>query len=63
MSGVAVAAALSGLLRSLLFGLAPVDPATYAVVVAVVLGVSVAAAALPAWRASRVDPASVLREG
>jgi putative ABC transport system permease protein len=40
-----------------------VDPVTYAVVVAVVLGVSVAAAALPAWRASRVDPASVLREG
>jgi ABC-type lipoprotein release transport system permease subunit len=40
--------------------------ATYAVVVtvvAVVLGVTVAAAALPAWRASRVDPASVLREG
>jgi putative ABC transport system permease protein len=63
VTGVAVSAALSGLLRSLLFGLAPVDPATYATVAAIVLGVTGVAAALPAWRASRVDPASVLREG
>jgi putative ABC transport system permease protein len=63
VTGVAVSAALSGLLRSLLFGLAPVDPATYAAVGGIVLGVTGVAAALPAWRASRVDPASVLREG
>ena len=63
VTGVAVSAAQSGLLRSLLFGLAPVDPATYAAVGGIVLGVTGVAAALPAWRASRVDPASVLREG
>ena len=45
--------ALSGLLRSLLFG-SRLRSATYAAVRGIVLGVTGVAAALPAWRASRV---------
>jgi predicted permease len=49
------------LVSSMLFGIQSTDPQTYATVIAVVLPVVVLAAALPAWRASRVDPAVALR--
>jgi predicted permease len=49
------------LVSSMLFGIQSTDPQTYAMVIAVVLPVVVLAAALPAWRASRVDPAVALR--
>lgn len=49
------------LLSTMLFGLKATDPATYLLVTAVVLPVIVLAAALPAWRASRVDPMIALR--
>ena len=53
--------ALSGLLRSLLFGVSPTDPWTFAVVVPV-LGLAGALASLvPAVSASRVDPVKALR--
>src|SRR5688572_1798016 len=59
--GLVSASALSRLLTSLLFGVQPLDPATFAVV-ALVLALSAAAAiAGPAWRAARVDPAVALR--
>ena len=48
-------------LQSLLFGVTPRDPVTYAGVVALLLTASVLAAWLPAWRAARVDPAVTLR--
>ena len=56
-------AALTGtrLLRSLLFGVSPEDPATYAVVAILLAAVSLAACAVPAWRAARVDPLRALR--
>jgi ABC-type antimicrobial peptide transport system permease subunit len=48
-------------LRSLLFGVGATDPATYAGVVALLLGVTLAACLLPAWRAARLDPIRALR--
>ena len=52
----------SNLVAALLFGVEPRDPVT--VIGAALLLASVAAVAgwLPAWRASRIDPAEVLRE-
>jgi hypothetical protein len=59
--GVAGALALTRLLTSLLFGVTPTDPASFAAVAALLLVVSLAATAVPAWRAARVDPARALR--
>ncbi len=60
--GAGGALLLTGLLRSLLFGVSPADPVTFGVVGMVLLGVALVAASVPAWRAARVDPAVVLRE-
>ena len=60
--GLAVAAAGTRGLRSLLFGVAPLDPATYAAVIAFVVGVVVLASWLPARQAGRLDPLEVLRK-
>jgi ABC-type lipoprotein release transport system permease subunit len=49
-------------MRSLLFGMSGIDPATCAVVALATLTVTVLAALWPAWRASRVDPMVALRE-
>jgi predicted permease len=58
----AVAAWLLGrAARSLLFGVDPGDPLTLAAAVVVVAAVAYVAASIPARRASRVDPMSVLR--
>jgi len=60
--GAAVAVASTRLVRSLLYGLSASDPATIVVSVALLSVVAVAAGALPAWRAARVDPIAALRE-
>jgi putative ABC transport system permease protein len=60
--GLAGAVALSRVLSSLLFGVQPTDPATMAAVVATITVVAAIACALPAWRASRLDPIVVLRD-
>jgi putative ABC transport system permease protein len=62
-AGLAAAWASAGLVEGMLFGVAPADGATAAAVVVLVAIVGLAAAALPAWRATRVDPAAVLRRG
>lgn len=65
--GLGVAAGLSGAAvvtrfqESLLHGVNAVDPATYAAVTGVLASVAFIAVYIPARRASRVDPASVLR--
>jgi predicted permease len=64
--GLALGSALSLVsgraLRSLLFGVTPTDPATYAGVVVLLACASLVACFVPAWRASRVDPMIALRE-
>ncbi len=59
--GVTGALLTSRLMRGLLFGVAPHDPATLLGVTVILAGVGVAACWLPAARAARVDPAVALR--
>jgi len=60
--GVAAALALTSLAQSLLFGIAAIDPPTYAVAILVLGASATCACALPARRAMRVDPIVALRE-
>jgi len=59
--GLAGALALSHTIEGLLFGVRSTDPATFAGVAALLLGIAVTACAIPAWRATRVDPTRALR--
>ncbi len=59
--GTLGAAATTQLLATMLFGVSRTSPSHYALVVSAVLPVIALAAALPAWRASRVDPMMALR--
>jgi len=59
--GVAGSVAVTGLLRSLLVDVSQTDPVTFAGVIVVLAVVAVAAAWLPARRASAVDPMIALR--
>ncbi|HEX8211636.1 MAG TPA: ABC transporter permease [Longimicrobium sp.] len=59
--GIAGALAGTRVLRSLLFEVSPTDPATFVVVVGVILATAALASYLPARRASRVDPVHALR--
>lgn len=61
--GLAGAVATTRLMQSLLFDVSPTDPLTLGAVTALLLGVAVAAAWMPARRASRVDPVEALRAG
>jgi predicted permease len=60
--GTGAAALLSGLLRGLLVGLSPWDPAAFLAVTVLLLASSFVACAVPARRATRVDPATALRQ-
>jgi putative ABC transport system permease protein len=59
--GIVTAAAVSRLVRAVLFDVSPTDPASYAVLAAGVLVVAALACYLPARRASRIDPLSAIR--
>jgi putative ABC transport system permease protein len=60
--GVAGAFALNRLIASVLFGVQPTDVATLAVVIATITLVSTIACGLPAWRAARLDPNTMLNQ-
>jgi len=59
--GLAGAAAVSTVLASLLFGLSPYDPASFAVASAALFAIALAACYVPARRALRVEPTTALR--
>lgn len=61
--GTAASIWASRFIATLLYGLEPGDPATLIFAAAALAAVGVLAGSLPAYRASRVDPAEVLREG
>jgi ABC-type antimicrobial peptide transport system permease subunit len=60
-AGMAGALAATRMLESELFETAPADPLVFAAVVVLLISTAVAAASIPAWRATRIDPAEVLR--
>ena len=59
--GLGGAAALSRYLTSLLFGLTPLDPITFAAVAAAFTAIATIAAYFPARRAATIDPSVALR--
>jgi len=59
--GLALSLLSSRVLATMVFGLRAVDWMTYGVVGSAVLIVTLLAAFVPAWRASRIDPLTVLR--
>lgn len=61
VAGVGVTLALGKLVESALYGVTPRDPVSLGVAALLFLGVGAVAALIPAWRASRVDPVTVLR--
>jgi predicted permease len=60
--GIAGGLGVGRLLRSQLHGVSPADPLSVVVGTSVLVSVALASSFLPAWRASRVDPALALRD-
>jgi putative ABC transport system permease protein len=59
--GLALAAASGRVIATMLFGVEPLDAATFGLVLVILAMTAVAAIAGPAWRAARIDPATALR--
>ncbi|HUR20450.1 MAG TPA: ABC transporter permease [Vicinamibacterales bacterium] len=59
--GVVAAFVMTPLAAALLFGISPADPLTFAGVATLLMLIAIAAGALPARRAMKVDPATALR--
>ena len=60
--GLIGAFALTRMIRSLMFGVAPNDPFTFVVVASLLIVITIAAGGLPALRATKLDPLRALRE-
>jgi predicted permease len=61
VAGAIASLAVSSLIASLLFGTAPTDPATFAIIFMLLAAVALVAGYIPARRASRIDPMVALR--
>jgi hypothetical protein len=61
VAGILASIAASSLLESYLFGLSGIDPLIYISVALILVGASMAAAFIPARRATRIDPLVALR--
>ena len=59
--GLGLAALVSRVLDTVLFGVQPIDPATFGVVAAVLALTAALSTAIPAWRATRVNPAAIMK--
>ena len=59
--GLVAAIGLTRWIASLLYGIGPLDPPTYAVGLGVILAAALLASYLPARRAARIDPMETLR--
>jgi putative ABC transport system permease protein len=59
--GLVTAAALSRFLVTLLYGVAPIDAATFTIIPLVLLTVAAGSVFIPAARAARVEPVEALR--
>jgi ABC-type antimicrobial peptide transport system permease subunit len=60
-AGLVLSVAMSRLVRGFLYGIAPTDPASYAIAALVIAAIGMAACGLPAIRAARTDVLEVLR--
>jgi predicted permease len=60
--GLAGSVAMAGLLRTHLYGVSPLDPATFGGVALLLAAVALAASYVPARRATRVEPSEALRQ-
>jgi ABC-type antimicrobial peptide transport system permease subunit len=60
--GLLGAAGLVRLLKTMLFGVSPADPLTFAAVALLLSAAALLACAVPASRAARVDPVQALRQ-
>jgi len=60
--GLGLSLGLNRILRRFVIGISSTDPASYALAAVAILAVAVTATLAPAWRASRVDPLTALRD-
>jgi predicted permease len=60
--GLAAALALTRVMKKLLFEVSPTDPATFALIALLLVGVAFIASYIPARRATKVDPLQALRQ-
>jgi putative ABC transport system permease protein len=61
VAGWSASLLLARFLESLLFGIRPTDPVTFIMVSMTLIAIGVAAAGIPAWRATRIEPIKALR--